>query len=570
MDEKQNFSRYHEAAYGAMEDSTPIAKEKEMLTPGDEEIATDSKRHSLSYKYESDFVEEEEPWLFGLDRFVGRNTKRSLNRYGNSFLALPWHTIKIAVITTFFVACLAIFAMQEAPDEHPVSHLAAVSSTSPLYHDLDWDEPVNTVKVYVQMQEIVHHREYHFPDPTIVTVQIQGGIHANESIPDSSDGKNENYDWVELQAHDFEGMDDSSETQNYYFYLTSEDLAYPALRVRVTTNSDQAVGLKLKVLQLGEIVRYEVLFGIILLVLVYLLIIFELVHRTVAALLGSFWGLTFLSVVQERPGFLEVITWIDYDTIGLLFGMMVLVGIFSATGFFEWSAVKAYKLSRGNIWHLVVMLCLFTAATSSFLDNVTTILLVTPVTLRLCRVIDLNPLPVVLAEVIFSNIGGTATGIGDPPNILIISNPKMRASGLIDFATFTIHVAPGAVLALIATLFFVKWAFGKQLSERAPVNPIQKEIDIWFRTIGRLTDGQGTDEERVVREKLGDYVKHLQKQLGDDEEEEEGDNGGQLDVAALEAKYKITDFPLFIKTCAVLGVVIILLSFRIRKCAHPV
>jgi hypothetical protein len=92
--------------------------------------------------------------------------------------------------------------------------------------------------------------------------------------------------------------------------------------------------------------------------------------------------------------------WIDYDTIGLLFGMMILVGIFSTTGFFEYSAVKAYKLSKGNIWNLVLMLCMFTAVTSAFLDNVTTILLVAPVTLRLCKVINLDPLPVILAEVV--------------------------------------------------------------------------------------------------------------------------------------------------------------------------
>lgn len=95
--------------------------------------------------------------------------------------------------------------------------------------------------------------------------------------------------------------------------------------------------------------------------------------------------------------------WIDYDTIGLLFGMMILVGIFSTTGFFEYSAVKAYKLSRGNLWHLVLMLCMFTAVTSAFLDNVTTILLVTPVTLRLCKVINMDPLPVIMSEVVRSN-----------------------------------------------------------------------------------------------------------------------------------------------------------------------
>jgi len=263
-----------------------------------------------------------------------------------------------------------MFTLQESPDEHPLSHLAAVSAQSPLLHDLKY-EHLDTAKVFIQIQEIVHHREYHFPDPTIITAQIQGGVpiaptHKRSSSPSSSSGdgteqhgEDENYDWVNLHDHDFQASEEESVHDHHYFYLTPEDKTYAALRLRVTSNSEQAVGLKMRVLELGPLVRYEVVFGLVLLVLVYVLIIFELVHRTVAALLGSFWGLAFLSVLQERPGFLEVVTWIDYDTIGLLFGMMVLVGIFSVTGFFEYSAVKAYKLSRGNIWHLVVMLCMY-------------------------------------------------------------------------------------------------------------------------------------------------------------------------------------------------------------------
>merc|ERR1712137_942155 len=120
------------------------------------------------------------------------------------------------------------------------------------------------------------------------------------------------------------------------------------------------------------------------------------------------------------------INWIDFETVGLLFGMMIMVGIFSETGFFEWSAIKAYKLSKGNIWHLTVILCIFTAVVSAFLDNVTTILLLTPVTVRLCKVLDVRPEPILISEVMFSNIGGTATAIGDPPNIIIVNEPRIR------------------------------------------------------------------------------------------------------------------------------------------------
>jgi Na+/H+ antiporter NhaD/arsenite permease-like protein len=115
---------------------------------------------------------------------------------------------------------------------------------------------------------------------------------------------------------------------------------------------------------------------------VYLLIIFDIVHRTLAAFIGSTATIAALSMLQKRPTFYEVVEWVDLDTISLLFGMMTLVAIFSQTGFFDYSAVKAYKLAKGKIGPLITILCLLSAVVSAFLDNVTTILLLTPVSIR--------------------------------------------------------------------------------------------------------------------------------------------------------------------------------------------
>jgi Na+/H+ antiporter NhaD/arsenite permease-like protein len=506
--------------------------------------------------------------------------KKEFNEAKHKITGLPWHHIKVAVISLMFVVALIMFAPIESPDENPVSHLTAVSRDEPYIVDLLPSHPLDTIKVFVTIQELVNSSASTFPNPTWIYFTVEGLIPGANSTHDHDDDDDDHVGthsssgsgdvphypaglWAPLHFWEIAGDAFDAQMDSHYFYLTDEDRGqHYALRLNVTSNSQQPVGLQLKVLQLRHIVRYEVILGVILLVLVYVLIVFELVHRTIAALIGSFWGLTFLSVIQERPSFLEVIMWIDYDTIGLLFGMMILVGIFSTTGFFEYSAVKAYKLSKGNIWRLVMMLCMFTAVTSAFLDNVTTILLVAPVTLRLCKVINLDPLPVILAEVIFSNIGGTATGIGDPPNILIISNAKMRASKKIDFATFTVHVAPGAILALLVTVWFVKFKYGKVLSERSAFNPVQREIDIWRRTAARISPVEG-DEERVVREKLQDYVEQLQEKLVHTPTENK-----EIDISEMEEKYKITDMPLFIKTCAVLAVVIIL--FFIHPFVHAI
>lgn len=138
-------------------------------------------------------------------------------------------------------------------------------------------------------------------------------------------------------------------------------------------------------------------------------------------MLGSFMALGVLSALGKQPSLETIISWIDVETVMLLFGMMILVSVSAETGVFEWLAVKAYKLSGGSYWKLLGALCFVTAFVSAILDNVTALLLLTPVTIRMCNVVGLDPVPVLLAEVIFSNIGGSATAIGDPPNIMIVS-----------------------------------------------------------------------------------------------------------------------------------------------------
>ena len=163
--------------------------------------------------------------------------------------------------------------------------------------------------------------------------------------------------------------------------------------------------------------------GLAILIAVYVLIIFETVHRTLAAAVGGVVAMLALNYYDtgDTLTLAEVTTMIDWETIGLLLGMMVMVGILSNTGVFEYFAVLSYKKSGGSIWTLVVILCSVTAVLSAFLDNVTTMLLLTPVTIQLAKVLDIKPIPLLISEVLFSNIGGAATMIGDPPNIMILS-----------------------------------------------------------------------------------------------------------------------------------------------------
>jgi len=235
------------------------------------------------------------------------------------------------------------------------------------------------------------------------------------------------------------------------------------------------IGIKLK----ADLGNEPVYVGLGILLFVYALIISEVVHRTLAAAIGGLAAILALNYykVGDPLSLAETTTLIEWETIGLLLGMMIMVGIMAHTGIFEWFAVEAYKKSKGNVWSLVVILCVVTAVLSAFLDNVTTMLLLTPVTIQLARVLDLNPIPLLISEVIFSNIGGTATMIGDPPNIIIGSmmNPSAIAASSdpgisalssqgVSFNDFIIELAPGVLLTAVPTLMMLKWMYASEFA----------------------------------------------------------------------------------------------------------
>jgi len=219
--------------------------------------------------------------------------------------------------------------------------------------------------------------------------------------------------------------------------------------------------------------------GLFILIAVYALIITEAVHRTLAAALGGLAAVLALNHFSEESALTlrAVTTFIDWETIGLLLGMMVMVGVISHTGVFEWFAVEAYKKSGGSIWSLVVILCTVTAVLSAFLDNVTTVLLLTPVTIQLAKVLDLKPVPLLISEVLFSNIGGAATMIGDPPNIMIGSGLseaaiKSKDGGIyadlasqgVTFNDFILEMAPGIFMTIVPAFMFLRWMYADEFS----------------------------------------------------------------------------------------------------------
>ena len=193
-------------------------------------------------------------------------------------------------------------------------------------------------------------------------------------------------------------------------------------------------------------------------VLTYVGIFLDRVHRAIVAISGAVTMVAFgtwLSFYNAH----EAVQSVDYDTIMLLLGMMLVVGLFKETGFFQYLAIRAAKLAKGRPWLLLIYLGLVTSLVSMVLDNVTTIIIIVPVTVSLADILGISPFPFLMSEVLLSNIGGVATLIGDPPNILIGS-----AAGF-GFLDFLIHLAPIVLLAWLLAQGLLLLMFRKELSK---------------------------------------------------------------------------------------------------------
>ena len=216
--------------------------------------------------------------------------------------------------------------------------------------------------------------------------------------------------------------------------------------INVSSSNGSTLAFTLAAMKQTPLSQRAVLVAALIMVFVYIFILLELIHRTLVPIFGSMVALFFFFLMNggETESIRTVMLHQEWNTLGLLFGMMLLVGELSHTGIFEWLAVRLLVSSKGSFRRLLVLLCLLTAVASAFLDNVTTMLLLAPVTIDMCNILQVDPRPYLIAEVILSNIGGTATQIGDPPNIIIGSSFDE-----VGFVGFIINIMP--CIFIIAT-----------------------------------------------------------------------------------------------------------------------
>jgi len=190
---------------------------------------------------------------------------------------------------------------------------------------------------------------------------------------------------------------------------------------------------------------------------VYFLIVTERLHRTLAALLGAVVVIA-TGLLSQGEAFSESV--VDFNVIFLLAGMMVIANILAKTGLFQWIAVEAVRITRGDPYRVLVIASIVTAVVSAVLDNVTTVVLIVPVTFFIAKRLRIDPVPILISQILASNIGGTATLIGDPPNLIIGSRLGK------DFGDFLLNTAPASIVSLVVYLAFARWLFRGQLGRR--------------------------------------------------------------------------------------------------------
>ncbi|XP_031694166.1 P protein-like [Anarrhichthys ocellatus] len=336
------------------------------------------------------FVGGEEPWDGGspdlerryrlgsevssLSRSVPSEKSDPLENQNLSFrltssMKCCFRVSKIATMFTLVVLCSLFFSMY--PDRDNPWRMLAVSSTDTFSMNLT-DFRDNAL-LKLQVGGPFTKGKVDLDNQDYILVQV-------EQIEPSGQRRRRSqqviYNWtIPLHA---ERSDQIVLTKTFEM-LRSDPIV---ITVQAFLQEDEVVPLSMTHQSLYVNVETQVGIAGIILTGVYVLIIFEIVHRTLAAMLGSLAALAALAVIGDRPSLVTVVEWIDYETLALLFGMMVLVAIFSETGFFDYCAVKAYQLSRGRVWPMITILCLIAAILSAFLDNVTTMMLFTPVTIR--------------------------------------------------------------------------------------------------------------------------------------------------------------------------------------------
>ena len=377
--------------------------------------------------------------------------------------------LQTALLALLVLAFFSLSTRPESQADH--EHLVALTKNEPAIQPLILS---SRALVVLQLEPRFTQNMQHSMPNAVVRVQLQVS-RSGAASHDASAWVKVGEPWelriatdfaqfVNLQRHHpGKGLEDLNWRRHVFDDLGASEVT-GAARLLLTTTLPKPISLLLRVQEMPPLGRHRTLVASLILVAVFGMIATEVVHRTVAAGVGSFLVIGTLAYLGERVTIHQVASWLDVDTLVLLFGMMALVGYLARTGVFEYIAARIFARVGRSPGRLVGTLCVAASVLSAFLDNVTVVLLITPITISLCKSMGLPAERVVLAMVFSSNIGGAATLVGDPPNLMIASQLGTRG---ITFGKFSLHVAPCVVLCMWGTLVYLKGVFSAELAPEA-------------------------------------------------------------------------------------------------------
>jgi len=343
------------------------------------------------------------------------------------------------------------------------SPLYAVSRQEPLVIPMEADKPTDVLDIKIVVPCVGHCRN-------------GGGSHRR--LAAQLELKGEKVTW-ELLAN--ERIIDSGSVQlvrdreaEAYEIKKPQELGAKhneVISLRLSTASPQSLGVLCQVLQLGVLGKYRILLSGVLFVICFGLILSEVIHRCYATFIGAISALLLVCITYETPSVAIVMGMIDFGTLILLGTMMMIVHILAITGFFEWTAVRLAVLARGDARLLFFIMANSMGWMSCILPNVTCVMLVGPITISLCKQMGNDPVPFYLAQTICSTIGGTATLIGDPPNLVIGHKLQLK------FVDFIIFNGPCVFVILPMASAILYWRFRHRVGGISDVDLVQLKKD---------------------------------------------------------------------------------------------
>ncbi|XP_023159654.1 P protein [Drosophila hydei] len=351
--------------------------------------------------------------------------------------------------------------------------------------------------------------------------------------------------------------------RNHTFHITPElsDLLArreSQMRLHIYSNAQQDLAVDLSYNPLIVNNRTGSILAGLILLLFYGLLISEQLDRPFVAIICSVLSVTALAAFQDRPNMEEIKQWMDMELLTLLFCMMLLILILTETGVFDYLAVVCFEVSGGKIWPMIYSLCVITCLVSSVLDNMTTVLLLTPVAIRLCEVMQLDPIPVVMGIIVHANIGGALSPIGDPISIIVGTN-RFIVENDINFLTFIAHMLPGVLLAVLQSCAYLRLYYRNmdelRLNEPKELGELRREIKVWQRALNAI--GACSKDAQLVRGTLQGKVKQLKRTL---RRKERGVGSTEIYTSTLDElkqKYPIKNKKLLLQSTGVLIFVIV-------------